>query len=107
MVVIAKPNDDPYSINEPKFESTIQGTIYEIKSIKGMENGKENGKENGRRNLDSVWIWVNSIHSDWWFIKRFCVCFNSISKKERHWFTGEEENDCPHICEERSEFWKS
>jgi len=56
MVVIAKPNDDPYSINEPKFESTIQGTIYEIKSIKGMENGKENGKENGRRNLDSVWI---------------------------------------------------
>jgi len=33
MVVIAKPNDDPYSINEPKLENTIQGTIYEIKSI--------------------------------------------------------------------------
>jgi len=31
MVAIAKPNDDPYSINEPKPDSTIQGTIYEIK----------------------------------------------------------------------------
>jgi len=51
MVVIAKPNDDPYSINELKPESTIQGTIYEIKSINGMENGKETG----RRNLGKGW----------------------------------------------------
>jgi len=27
MVVIAKPNDDPYSINEPKPKNTIQGNI--------------------------------------------------------------------------------
>jgi len=27
MVVIAKTNDDPYSINEPKPKNTIQGNI--------------------------------------------------------------------------------
>jgi len=49
MVVISKPNDDSYSINEPKPNSTIQGTIYE-----NQEN-KWNGKENGRRNLGKGW----------------------------------------------------
>jgi len=51
MVVIAKPNDDAYSINEPKPKNTIQGKHMKIKSINGMENGKENG----RRNLGKGW----------------------------------------------------